>query len=386
VDDKIKLLKTNAIYGANASGKSNFISSMYFFKDYIFSQFLSKKENFDSEDSEHARIKLEPFLLSETTDDASEFEVIFFVNGKYIQYGFECTLNEVLNEWYYINDKKIFERNGTKASYGSKYQKVLNRYNKIPSERLYLSVLEYFLEDEAKKEILGDFLNFFTSKYNIYFELLLESSINGIAGVYRFSKKLINDQMFRNNVVKYLKLIDVGIKNIDIQEEIVVNKKTRKESTKKIIKTVHDVYDETGKVIGEKYFDLMQESAGTLRFFAYIQDMLTMLEQGGVFVIDELSARFHPKLTKLIIDIFQSEMNKKAQLIFTTHDISLLNNNQFRRDEVIFIEKSERGESKLFALSDLKVREDSTFNKDYMQGKYGAIPKFNYDELLGGEM
>ena len=111
-----------------------------------------------------------------------------------------------------------------------------------------------------------------------------------------------------------------------------------------------------------------------------------MIDKGGVFIVDEMSARLHPLLTKLIVDIFQASSNTKAQLIFTTHDISLLNNNQFRRDEVVFVDKNEHGESSLYALSDLKVREDATFSKDYLQGKYGAIPIFNYDELLGGEI
>ena len=95
-----------------------------------------------------------------------------------------------------------------------------------------------------------------------------------------------------------------------------------------------------------------------------------------------MSARLHPLLTKLIVDIFCSNHNKQAQLIFTTHDISLLNSNQFRRDEIVFVDKNERGESKLYALSDLKVHEDAAFNKDYLQGKYGAIPIFNYDEIM----
>ncbi len=94
-----------------------------------------------------------------------------------------------------------------------------------------------------------------------------------------------------------------------------------------------------------------------------------MISKGGVFIVDEMSARLHPLLSKLIVDIFGSSHNKQAQLIFT----------------IAFIDKNERGESVLYALSDLKVREDATFSKDYLQGKYGAIPVFNYDEIIGGE-
>ena len=89
-------------------------------------------------------------------------------------------------------------------------------------------------------------------------------------------------------------------------------------------------------------------------------------------------------MTKLSGDTFITGHNKKAQLIFTTHDISLLNNNQFRRDEVVFVDKNERGESSLYALSDLKVKEGASFSKEYLQGKYGAIPIFQYDKIMDG--
>ena len=162
-----------------------------------------------------------------------------------------------------------------------------------------------------------------------------------------------------------------------------VNESTGEEKKRKVVRTVHDVYDESGNVVAEKFFDFHQESTGTIRFLAFIQNIIEMIAKGGVFIVDELSARLHPLLTKLIVDIFCSSSNQKAQLILTTHDISLLNNNQFRRDEVVFVDKNEEGESTLYALSDLKVREDATFNKDYLQGKYGAIPILNYDELDG---
>ena len=153
-----------------------------------------------------------------------------------------------------------------------------------------------------------------------------------------------------------------------------------------MIRTVHDVYDDAGNVVGEQTFDLPQESSGTLRFFAFIQNVIEMTSHGGVFIVDELSARLHPLLTKMIVDIFSSKENTKAQLIFTTHDVSLLNKDQFRRDEVVFIDKDNRGESKLYALSDLRVREDASFSKDYLQGKYGAIPIFNFEIMNGGDL
>lgn len=385
VNDKLGLLKTTALYGANASGKSNLISAMFFFEQYIFSQFINKNENQDFESNKiGVKMKLEPFSLSNETNDASEFDIIFLHNNKQIQYGFECTSKEVLTEWLYINDKKVFERTGIELSFGSKYQKMLGAYKKLPAERLYIAVLEYFLDEEGKKVILDDFISFFNKEYNVFTEILFESTVKGLVGMVGLSKKLVSNKGYRNKVEQYLRLVDVGIKRLDVQTETIFDERTGKKKKEKVIRTVHDIYDETGNVVGEKLFDLHQESTGTLRFLAYIQNVIEMISKGGVFIVDEMSARLHPLLTKLIVDIFCSSQNTKAQLIFTTHDISLLNNNQFRRDEVVFIDKNERGESNLYALSDLKVREDATFNKDYLQGKYGAIPIFHYDDIMGG--
>lgn len=385
VNDKLGLLKTTALYGANASGKSNLISAMFFFEQYIFSQFINKNENQDFESNKiGVKMKLEPFSLSNETNDASEFDIIFLHNNKQIQYGFECTSKEVLTEWLYINDKKVFERTGIELSFGSKYQKMLGAYKKLPAERLYIAVLEYFLDEEGKKVILDDFISFFNKEYNVFTEILFESTVKGLAGMVGLSKKLVSNKGYRNKVEQYLRLVDVGIKRLDVQTETIFDERTGKKKKEKVIRTVHDIYDETGNVVGEKLFDLHQESTGTLRFLAYIQNVIEMISKGGVFIVDEMSARLHPLLTKLIVDIFCSSQNTKAQLIFTTHDISLLNNNQFRRDEVVFIDKNERGESSLYALSDLKLREDATFNKDYLQGKYGAIPIFHYDDIMGG--
>ena len=387
VNDKLGLLKTTALYGANASGKSNLISAMFFFEQYIFSQFINKKDNEDFAFSDAGlKMKLEPFTLSNDGNEASEFDIIFLRNGKQIQYGFECTPKEVLNEWLFIDDKKVFGRSGTELSFGSKYQKILGAYKKLPVERLYIAVLEYFLDDESKETVLGDFISFFDNEYNVFTEILFESTVKGLAGIVGLSQKLVRNKTFKEKVEHYLRLIDVGILRLDVQTETVVNERTGKKKKERVVRTVHNVYDEAGNVVGEKLFELQQESTGTLRFLMYIQNIIEMISRGGVFIVDEMSARLHPLLTKLIVDIFCSDQNKKAQLIFTTHDISLLNYNQFRRDEVVFVDKNERGESELYALSDLKVREDATFSKDYLQGKYGAIPIFNYNEIKGGEL
>lgn len=385
VNSKLGLLKTTALYGANASGKSNLISAMFFFKKYIFSQFINEKDKATGNpelEKMSIKTRLESFALSSDGDKVSEFDIIFLHNGRQIQYGFECMPEEVQSEWLFIDNKKVFERIGTTLSFGSKYKKMLSAYKKLPTERLYISVLEYFLEENARKEILDDLISFLDREFHVFSEILFESTVKGLAGSIGITKKLVNDEAYRKRVEHYLRLIDVGIKRIEIQTETVVNEHTGEKKEEKIVHTVHNTYDNKGAVAGEKLFDLRQESTGTLRFLSYIQNIIEMIARGGVFIVDEMSARLHPLLTKLIVDIFSSSENEKAQLIFTTHDISLLNYDQFRRDEIVFIDKNERGESSLYALSDLKVREDAAFSKDYLQGKYGAIPIFDYDQII----
>ena len=384
--DGTKLLKTVAIYGANASGKSNFISAMYFFERYIFKQFITKNDTVDFDVTEKDLItRLETFELSEGDNKISEFEIIFSYNNSNFQYGFECTSEAVVNEWYYINNNKVFERKLNLVSFGKNYEKYIKEFTKVPNERLYLSVLEYFLEEKLKKIILDDFVNFFATEYDVFLEIFFESTIKVISGGVRINKRIIEDEKFREKIGKYLNQIDVGVKGLCIKTVNIVDEKTGKEKEHQMLRTIHDVYDEKGEVCSNKEFDLRQESTGTLRFLAYIQEVIEMTERGGVFVVDEISARLHPLLTKLIVDIFQDTKNTKAQLIFTTHDISLLNKEQFRRDEVVFVDKNLKGESSLYALSDLKVRDDATFNKDYLQGKYGAIPIFDYEGIWGGD-
>jgi len=391
VSKDLKLLKTTAIYGANASGKSNLISAMFFFEQYMFSQFMNKRENENLDlasqmdfASQKIKNKLEPFLLSDNINELSEFDIIFTYKNKLFQYGFECTSKQVINEWYYINDKKVFERKNETVDFGKEYEKLLQSYTKLPSERLYMSVLEYFLDDISKEKIIEDFIEFFIKEYNVYSEILFEFSIKKVAGSISYHKKLIKDENYRAKIEKYLKQIDVGIVGLKIDTKTVIDENTGIEEEKNIVKTIHNIFDDKGNPCGQRYFDIFQESTGTLRFLSYIQSIVDMTEEGGIFIVDEMSARLHPLLTKLIIDIFQSSTNTKAQLVFTTHDISLLNKEQFRRDEILFVDKDNKGESKLYSLSDLKIREDATFNKDYLQGKYGAIPILDYDDILGG--
>jgi AAA15 family ATPase/GTPase len=377
--DSVNLLKTLAIYGANASGKSNLISAMYWYERIIFSHLFqgSQSEHMNEELDTRKFSSIQPFLLSEYIDPRIELEMVFLHQSKLFQYGFSIQESFILTEWLTVDNTNIFDRDIKGISFGKKYEAQLKNYKKYREDRLYLSVLDYFSTDEMK-ETVDCFKDYFRNRFNVHFELILESSIKGTVDSWSHSNRLVQDDIFRSTVAEYIRKIDVGIDDIIIEKEWVLNKKTGQKEQEPLIKTIHSVYNETGHRVDSKAFDLPQESSGTLRFLSFIQEILILIEKGGVFVIDELSARLHPLLTKFIVDLFQSDKNQnQAQLIFTTHDTSILNKDQFRRDEILFVDKNKLGASTIYSLADLKtVRQDATYSKDYFSGKYGAIPIF----------
>jgi AAA15 family ATPase/GTPase len=387
--DSFNLLKTLAIYGANASGKSNLISAMHWYERLIFSHLFQENQSEQLNDQVEESRKLssiQPFLLVEHIDPCIEFEMIFIHQDRLFQYGFSIKESLILSEWLSIDNTTVFDRDTFKGiSFGKKYEAQLKNLKKYREDRLYLSVLDYFATDDIK-ETVDSFKDFFRSRFNVHFELILESSIKGTVDAWSHSKRLVQDDKFRAKVAEYIRKIDVGIEDIVIEQEWVLNKKRGKKEQEPLIKTIHPVFNADGVRVGSKSFDLPQESSGTLRFLSFIQDILILIEKGGVFVIDELSARLHPLLTKFIVDLFQSDKNTNhAQLIFTTHDTSILNKEQFRRDEILFVDKNELGASTIYSLADLKtVRQDATYNKDYFSGKYGAIPIFQSAENRNG--
>ena len=208
--------------------------------------------------------------------------------------------------------------------------------------------------------------------------MILEGSVKGLVSGVSFSKRIVEDEEYRKTIEKFIRVADVGIVGLSIEEN--KDEKT-KERHPYEVKTIHNVYNDTGEIIREEKFELNMESSGTNRYFSFIQYILNIIEDGGVFIVDEMSARLHPILTKFIVDLFQGKMNKEAQLIFTTHDISLMNRKQFRRDEIAFVEKNKKGESILYTLADIKARSDASFAKDYMAGKYGAIPVLSDNDI-----
>lgn len=371
---KNKIVKSLAVFGKNASGKSNLISALYFYESFILNNFYQDGSDRNDKAGVLPDIRRTTFKLSSKEDLTSEFEAIFYNKGKTYQYGFslndrENGVTNISEEWLLVNGQSVFERTGIEITAGGHYRKDIEGIKKVRDDRLYIGTLDYFADGNVKV-IIDDMKEYFKDNFNVHFELIIESTVKGAVFATSYSERLFNDPGYKQIVEDFVKCADVGITRIDIQPVLNSSEKGRRFD----IKCAHNIYDSEGNAAGEELFELNMESSGTIRYFSFIQYILNILENGGVFIVDEFSARLHPIISKFIIDLFQSPKNKKAQIIFTTHDISFMNRKRMRRDEIALVEKNEKGESSLYTLADIKARSDASFAKDYLNGKYGAIP------------
>lgn len=362
---KIQLLPSAALYGANSSGKSNFLKALGVFSGIV---------SFSSSASSIGRLPVTPFLL----DKKSENEPCFFEidvitpEATHYRYGFECTASAVEREWLYRigprSEKCLFVREKDDIGITSAFPEGKGLEERTRSNALFLSICDAFNGAVAKELVK-----------NIVIPPIPENQKELVS----FRKDLIKeaDKYLTDKANEIFRKLDIGFTSFEIPQS---------ESEAQDVKawTSHNVYDEQGAVIGTKRFPMSTyESAGTNRLFDIIYLILLSLENGSPIVIDELDRALHPLLTKYIIELFNNARSnpKGAQLIFTTHDTNLLSSKIFRRDQIWFVEKDKTESSDLYCLAEfkdaegVKVRNDRSFEKDYIQGKYGAIPYLNYD-------
>ena len=364
-----KLLKSSAVFGANASGKSNLFKAIKFAKNFIL---LSSKETQVNE-----KIPITPFLLStETENEPSLFEFTFLKNNIKYRYGFRLDSSAVVDEWLFSASKTreslLFERHGQNIKVGNKFKEGLKIIELTRKNALFLSVVAQF-NGEISESILEWFCNLNIieafERYNPITIQYLEKSDN---------KKEFTD---------ILKIADSSILDFKLQERDAnkISKFVQNELTKikalgveyKIapeIKTFHNKYDETKTNIGFAEFDFNKnESKGTQNLFSLLGPILETVNQGGILIIDELECNLHPLVSRFLVKLFHLK-NKSSQFIFNTHDTNLLNNKYFRRDQIYFVNKDKYGQSQLYSLYDYNIRYDRTFDKDYLDGRYKAIP------------
>lgn len=345
------LLHAAAVYGANASGKSNMVKAMETFKWLVLN---SQKELQAGE-----RIRVESYRLnSQSASEPSSFEIVYCDPDNQYRYGFAADSDAVRSEWLYqkANRKRakevelLFRENGEITVHG-----------KMPIVKDL--VAKRMVRDNALLLSVG-------AQFNDPICARVTEWLSGMAVVtssdrdkmWKQAVSRLDNPELRKRIVAFSKYADLGIEDIEKVNDTVVSR--------------HVQYDNGVPAQSVAFVMDENESEGTVKYFRLAYPLLDALDNGSCLVIDELDSQLHPVLVSKIVSMFNSaETNPRhAQLIFTLHDTNVLNGHLLRRDQVWFTQKDRLGESELYSLAEYNVRNNAPFEKEYLAGKYGAIP------------
>lgn len=351
-DTGISLLRSAVIFGANASGKSNVLKALAFYKRFITDSFKGSQAG--------EPIDVENFHLNATSINEPTTMEATFTDGEYIyRYGFEVNRKEVKAEWLYQKLRKkrakeleIYYREGETTSVHQKSPLIQEIVTKkmVSSNALLLSTIAQFNEPKAVKIMhwLSDTQVLFCSEDDKLWEQAIRH---------------LDDETMRRRIIEFARYADLGIEEITKVDNRLVSQ--------------HKQYDDEGKETNSVSFMFNKnESGGTIKYFSMSYPIMDALDNGKRIIVDELDSKLHPLLVCKIIALFNSAKTnpKGAQLLFTAHDTLLLSAGLFRRDQIWFTQKDSFGATASYSLAEYKVRSTSPFEKDYLLGKYGATP------------
>jgi len=370
IGDKYKLLPAAVIYGANASGKSNFIKALQSLRSLVLF------ENVKWNSIPGFVFKYDPFSFNSQTAQAPTTYTLDFLIDQ-IRYTYSVTILATRitkeNLFFYPQGReaKLFVRKDQAFEFGDYLKGQRHVVAELTRhDQLFLSkgadnnisqlipVIQYFEEslsmktlDEGRREAIN---------YNMIAKRLLKGSNND-----RF--KILFKSLFKS--------FDTGILDFKIKESIYPN--FEREGQDYDILTEHTTYNTSGIEEGTVYIKFESESIGTQQLFVLGGMLLQTLMQGGVIVIDEFERSLHPLISSYLISLFHDpKINTKgAQLIIATHDTNLLSSNAFRRDQIWIVEKDQTGASEIFSLADVNgILKDAPYEKWYLSGRMGGVP------------
>ena len=388
----LRLVSSAAIYGANASGKSNLISAVSFMGSFV--------RGSANEYGPGDRIPVRPFLLDDSARKPTELEVSFVHHGVRYQYGFQVDRRRVLKEWLLAYPKgsqqRWFERSVGEGGddedtwwFGPHLKGEKNKLKKLTRPNaLFLSVAASFNHEQLTTVYswFDEYLRVFGSSS---FGMRLPRLGSGLYTAHRSHQ----ETAFQKRVLILLRDADTGIEDLvtethpfdedealaHLPEQLrraVMDSEELMDSEVLEVRTTHRNLT-TGQAV---HFKLADESDGTQRLFSLGGPWLDTLDSGYTLFVDELDSSLHPHLSRRLVELFHrpEENPKGAQLIFTTHDTSLLEASLLRRDQVWFTEKDAGGVSRLYPLTDYHPRKEEALRSGYLAGRYGAVP------ILGG--
>lgn len=375
-DESMPLLKSILLYGHNASGKSKILDAFVFFRWFVINSAIENQRN--------EIIEVESFKLNTATvGKPSFFEASFMVGELKYRYGFEADTDRVHKEW--LLESKVTKEYPVFLRIEDEFQIDKKRFanadgleKRTRKNALFLSVASQW--NVAKAEKINEwFASIFT--------------IDGFMDeVYKnLTIDLLKDVRYSKLVNEFIQKADLGINSIAAVDMPPTLQKSIKDipdrfknsltekwkgNDEKAVFTFHKRFDEKGNS-GDNIPFLLddQESDGTRKYFNLIGVFITAILENRLVVIDEFDARLHTLLTKSILKLFNSSQTKsKAQLLVASHDTALLDRNLLRRDQIYFVEKNKYGATEITSLVEYKPRKESPYDKNYLEGKYGAIP------------
>ena len=363
------ILKSLSVYGANSSGKSNLLAAVSAMRIMVKS---SAKLN------EGEELFYRPFLLSETDNEPTLFEIVFTQSGYCYRYGFTYTLYKIEEEWLYRSttpssqEEMLFLRSLKEVETDNKlFAEGRDNETRLNGNRLFLSLCA-----QLGGKISNSLMFWFSDSLNV---------ISGLqSGNLPFYSRnwFAKDNDNRDKALEFFKKLQLGFENLAVRQKQIKSSFTDEEVVNALF-SIHNKYNSEGEICGsiERSFEDM-ESKGSQKLFDLIGPIFITLDSGSVLVVDELDAKMHPLISQYIIRLFNnSESNpNNAQLIFSTHDTHLLSSKLLRRDQIWFTEKDNKEQTDLYCLTDIVLsdgsvpRNDTNYEKNYIAGRYGAIP------------
>lgn len=357
-----ELLPVAVMYGANSSGKSNVLKALKAMRDVLLNSVkLNPKDRLDAE----------PFSLDMTSgEEPTSFEIQFTLNGSKFRYGFDYTAEAIIAEWLYEKrpgerEFELFLRSGNEFKISkTRFAEGLGKQNATPDNRLFVSLVA-----QLNGKLSLSILDWFS-----HIEYMSGMDGKGYAG--KTLRTIFYHEDGNEEIMNLFYQTHLGFHGIQVSMNL-----GEEESVDS--KTIHDIYDADGNVVGQKEFPTdKMESEGTKKMIEIAGPIVDAIRLGQILIVDELDAKLHPFLTRKIIGLFMDKgiNNKGAQLIFATHDTNLLNIQYLRRDQIWFTEKDKSDSTDLYSLVEFrddagnKVRNDRNIEKDYINGRYGAIP------------
>ena len=369
---KRHLLKSAIIYGANASGKSNLVKAFAIMRRMVLHSTRGNSED---------ELPVEPFLLRHDSPiEPTYFQVVVQLGTVQYRYGFRATRHKIIEEWLYRTAKReslLFGRDEESGIIcGTGFPEGRGVEMRTRANSLFLTTVDQWSNGKNSAVALIQWFN-------------TTGVISGLRNDPYFlytATKLAEAGESGKSILSYLDSFRLGFDSLKVKKEKVgppqFRQMKREDSADEEewftidFKTEHTIYDDHGATEESIEFDLEeQESSGTKKIIALAGPILDTLKRGELLWIDELEAQLHPLLTRTLIEQFLSTTTNphNAQLIFTTHDDTLLN--LFRRDQIWFAEKNEREITRLRSLVQYKdVRLEANFSAEYRKGRYGAIP------------